>query len=111
MSTGGESMPEPSAAGSVVLDIGGDVGAALVYLPGSLAGREIEIREVSEPWQGQHVAVRERLLPDATVWAAVFPSLRAGGYEIRVRGGDPAGPTTRLSVSGGGVTALHWPAG
>ena len=54
------------------------------------------------------MAVRERQLPDSTVWAALFPSLSAGDYEIRVRHGDPDGPTTRFSVIGGHVSTVRW---
>jgi hypothetical protein len=103
-----ETLPEASGPGSVVLDIGGEVGAAVIYLPASLAGSEIEIRSDGEPWQGRHVAVRERRLPDAAVWAALFPDLATGGYQIRVRHGDPDGPTTDLTVTGGRVTTVHW---
>lgn len=103
-----ETLPESSGPGSVVLDIGGEVGAAAVYVPASLAGLEIEIRRDDEAWAGQHVAVRERVLPDRVVWAALFPSLRQGSYEIRVRGGDPDGPTDTFDVAGGRVAARHW---
>jgi hypothetical protein len=103
-----ENLPEPSGVGSVVLEIGGEVGAAAIYVPASLAGDEIEIRPIDEPWCGTHVAVRERLLPDRTVWAALFPALRAGSYEIRVREGDPAGPVGSVAVTGGQVTVQHW---
>jgi hypothetical protein len=103
-----ETLPEPSGPGSVVLDIGGEVGAAAVYVPASLAGFEIEIRRDDEEWAGRHVAVRERVLPAGSVWAALFPSLVEGIYQIRVRGGDPAGPTATLAVTGGRVTTRHW---
>jgi hypothetical protein len=103
-----ETLPEPSGVGSVVLEIGGEVGAAAIYVPASLAGDEIEIRPIDEPWRGTHVAVRERLLPDRTVWAALFPALHEGQYEIRVREADPAGPTASVAVTGGQVTVQHW---
>jgi hypothetical protein len=103
-----ETLPEPSGVGSVVLEIGGEVGAAAIYVPASLAGDEIEIRPIDEPWRGTHVAVRERVLPDRTVWAALFPALREGSYEIRVREGDPTGPTGSVAVTGGQVTVQHW---
>lgn len=105
-----ETLPEASGVGSVVLDIGGTVGAAAIYVPAALAGTEIEIRGVDEPWRGTHVAVRERALADRAVWAAVFPALQAGRYEIRVRRADPTGPTTSVVVSGGRVTVRHWSA-
>lgn len=103
-----ESLPEASGAGSVVLDIGGDVGAAAIYVPASLAGDEIEIRAVGDPWRGTHVAVRERVLPDRTVWAALFPALGQGSYEIRIKDGDPSGPVGSVDVAGGQVTVQHW---
>jgi hypothetical protein len=103
-----ETMPEASSAGSVVIDIGGDIGAAAIYVPASLADLEIEIRAVGDEWAGIHVAVRERLLPDSTVWAALFPSLREGDYEIRVREHAPSGPTASVTVVGARVASLHW---
>jgi hypothetical protein len=103
-----ETLPEPSGVGSVVLDIGGEVGAAAIYVPASLAGDEIEIRACGDPWRGTHVAVRQRVLPDRTVWAALFPALSEGSYEIRVKEGDPDGPTGSLAVTGGQVTVQHW---
>jgi hypothetical protein len=106
--TATETLPEPSGPGSVVLDIGGDVGAAAVFVPTSLAGAEIEIRRDGDPWAGRHVAVRERQLPDAAVWAALFPTLDSGGYEIRVRHGELDGPTSRFTVAGGRVASVYW---
>jgi hypothetical protein len=103
-----EHLPEPSGSGSVVLDIGGTVGAAAVYVPESLDGREIEIRAVGSPWAGQHVAVRERTLADGSVWAALFPSLPEGAYEIRVRHGAAGEPTTLVDVAGARVATVHW---
>jgi hypothetical protein len=108
MATAVEILPEASRVGTVVLDIGGEVGAAAIYVPASLAGLEIEIRGVDEPWRGTHVAVRERLLTDRTVWAALFPSLTQGDYEIRVREWGAESPTATVAVVGGRVTAQHW---
>jgi hypothetical protein len=104
-----ETLPPPSGAGSVVLEIGGDIGAAAVYVPASLADLEIEIRVAGEQWTGRHVAVRERRLPDGAVWAALFPSLAHGSYEVRVREHGDAGPAQELVVAGGRVTTVNWP--
>jgi hypothetical protein len=100
----------PSEKGSVVVDIGGDVGAAIVRTPASLVGSEIEIRRCDAPWDGTHVAVRSRNVPGGDVYAAFFPSLARGDYEIRLRG-DEHGPVATLAVEGGGVseTSLSWP--
>jgi hypothetical protein len=103
-----ERMPGPSGVGSVVLDIGGEVGAAAVYVPAALSGDELEIRAVDEPWCGAHVAVRPRVLADRTVWAALFPALDHGRYEIRVRHRAPTSATTTVAVSGGHVSVSVW---
>jgi hypothetical protein len=94
------------APASVVADIGGDVGAAVVYVPSGLAGREIEIRSVGSPWDGTHVGVRERRIGNAPVWAAFFGSLPAGRYELRVRDDDTR--AVELEVGGGGVAEARW---
>jgi hypothetical protein len=99
-----EQLPGPSGPGTVVLDIGGDVGAAIIYTPASLDGEEVEIRALHEVWDGTHVAVRARNLPSGLVHAAVFESLVRGNYEVRVRGAD-AGPRCRFEVAGGRVTS------
>jgi hypothetical protein len=101
-----EHLPEPSEIGSVVIDIGGDQGAAIVAAPASLAGAEIEIRRQGSSWDGTHVAVRARHLPDGVVHAALFASLTPGGYQVRVRGGhrEPLGAT--FQVEGGRVSSV-----
>lgn len=99
-----------SRAGTVVLEIGGDVGAAVVVVPASLTGVEIEIRSEGDEWAEVHTAVRERELPGGgSLQAAVFESLAAGPYQVRVRGGDPGGPTASFAVRGGQVTDVKWP--
>jgi hypothetical protein len=101
-----EVPPGPSQAGSVMADIGGDVGAAILYVPAALAGLEIEIRRVGRDWDGTHTAVRERHVKDRILWAAFFGSLPAGRYEARVRA-DPS-TTTVVDVSGGQVAETQW---
>jgi hypothetical protein len=96
----------PSEAGSVVADIGGDVGAAVLLVDAGLAGREIEIRRAGAPWDGTHTGVRERHVEGGAIWAAFFGSLRAGRYEVRVRG--DASRTWALEVAGGHVTEVRW---
>jgi hypothetical protein len=96
--------------GPVVLDIGGHFGAAVVRTPAELEGTEIEIRRVSSPWNGDHVAVRSRPGTTHPVFAAVFGPLEAGRYELRRRHA-PGDPTVhRLEVVGGEVAETSWPA-
>jgi len=97
-----------SELGSVVLDIGGAWGAAIVHTPPSLDGREIEIRRRGAAWDGTHVAVRPRRMPDGgLVYAALFPELTEGDYEVRVREGEPDGAAAALAVHGGRVSQAH----
>jgi hypothetical protein len=91
-----------SEVGSVVLDIGGDLGAAIVYTPANLVGLEIEIRREGTAWDGTHVAVRARSVPGGEVYAALFPGLQQGRYEVRVRG-DNRGLIAAVDVEGARV--------
>lgn len=91
-----------SEVGSVVLDIGGDLGAAIVYTPANLVGLEIEIRREGTAWDGTHVAVRARSVPGGEVHAALFPGLQQGRYEVRVRG-DDEGLIAAIDVEGARV--------
>jgi hypothetical protein len=99
-----EHDPGPSRSGSVVLDIGGDIGAAVVRAPASLAGVEIEIRRMEDPWEGRHVSVRARHVAPGVVHAAVFEALERGSYEVRVRGGAACEPPCTFEIVGGRVT-------
>jgi hypothetical protein len=106
------SSPEPDLApsgeGTVVLDIGGGRGAAVLLTPDSLSGQEVEIRRVGEPWSGWHTGVRRRELRDGVCFAAVFGSLPHGDYQVRVRGSD-SGPTVGIAVTGGAIVEITWP--
>ena len=105
----GEPAPPPSQEASVVLDIGGDIGAAVVYCPAELSGTEIEIRGIGLEWTGVHTAVRERRLRRGVQYAAVFGALPAGSYELRLRGDPSSVPVARFAVSGGEITMASWP--
>lgn len=104
-----ESDLESAGAGFVVLDIGGDIGAAIVYVDESLAGHELEIRRRSEAWAGQHTGIWRRPTGDTSTVAAVFPSLPADDYEVRVMSDATAGVVTPVTVIGGSVTSLSHP--
>jgi hypothetical protein len=97
---------EPSRPGSVMLDIGPDRGALVVMLPAGMLGLEIEAEPCEGDWAPPfvHTAVRERLLPGGSVFAAVFQSLPPGSYRLWQRGGGPA--LAVASVSGGKVAEI-----
>lgn len=97
--------------GSVLLDIGGDVGALVVVMPASMTGAEVEARRVAEPAhqpvRHPHVAVVDRAVGGEVIPSLVFPSLLAGRYDL-VRKGSSA-PEATAVVVGGEVTSMQWP--
>jgi hypothetical protein len=105
-----EVLPEPSGAGEVVVELGGNIGVAVLFTRPELDGEEIEIRPAGAPWSGTHVAVRERRLESGPRWAALFGSLPAGTYEVRLKD-DPCSPILKLEVEGGHIAQVCWPPG
>lgn len=87
---------------SVVLDIGDDVGALVLYTPPEYHGREIEVNllgsDVAAP--RVHSAVLERSFNGRTVFAAVYPELPAGDYEACCAGAQ------RFTIKAGNVSEL-----
>jgi hypothetical protein len=110
-----EVLPPPSGEGTVVLDVGGNRGAVIIFTAEMMDGEEIEIRPVAGPWDGTHTAVRRRDLRDSVAFAGVFGSVAAGKYQARVKQRTDArrgvDATVDLQVTGGEVTELHWPVG
>ena len=103
-----EPMADPSGPGSVVLDLGDDVGALVLETSSALLGREIEISPVggvTAPGR-THSLVRERRTAAGTSYAAVYPALVAGRYLVWGHTDTPVG---EVSIDGGGVTRFRWP--
>ena len=105
--------------GSVLLDIGGDVGAVILHLPAAWEGDEVEYRRLGEPdahhhehlhdqdhdhdhGHRPHVAVVGRPAGDRIAYSAVFPELVAGRYVLSL----PDGSVIDVDVEGGVVTEL-----
>jgi hypothetical protein len=98
----------PSGSGTVVLDLGADVGALIMYTPAEMDGREIEISRDTEPSARRtHSQVRARHLPGTTKYAAVYPGLPAGSYSIWSGEQDVIGT---VDIDGGQVATWNWPA-
>jgi hypothetical protein len=95
----------PSTEGSVVMEVGGDVGALVVYTGDGLAGHEIELARRGERVQFVHTEVRERRLPDGAIFAGVFPALPAGAYTLLAVKQFPA---IDVDVEGGRVAECSW---
>jgi hypothetical protein len=95
----------PSFDGSVVLDIGGDIGAVALMVPAALAGVEIDIIGVGPGTVTTHSLVRPRVLPGTTLYAAVYPGLPQGAYRIPAAAGFPS---LDVQVCGGAVAEVSW---
>jgi hypothetical protein len=91
-------------SGTVMLDIGGDVGALIVYVDAELLGREIEARPAGHDARPAHASVLERTTADGPRHAVVIPALQAGGYELWLDGGISIGSAR---VERGAVTEVH----
>ena len=90
---------------SLVLDIGGTVGALVITTGPELAEEEIEISPGLDPTSHrEHNVVHARRDGDVVMaYAAVFPAVQAGEYTIWNLDGSPHAVIT---VHGGQVTQL-----
>jgi len=97
--------PDPDmAAQPAVLELGDNVGAAVIYTPATLNGAEIEIKPRSAGWSGAHTAVRRRSVGGSSeLFAALFYGLPAGAYDLRLDH-----DVRSIRVSGGQVTEETW---
>jgi hypothetical protein len=104
-----EHVPGPSGPGTVVLELGGDIGVLILDAPAELAGREVEISPapIGPGGRRTHALVRERRTEAGLGYAAVYPGLPAAEYTVWQDTVTPAGTVT---VSGGQVTRYRWPA-
>lgn len=121
-----ESLVENPHAGqgSVLLDIGDDIGALVVTMPAELVGEEVEILPADEVGHGHdhghdhghghhdghhrpHVAVVDRPVAGGTVPSLVFPELVEGTYALVPKGTDDVRLT--VDIRGGEVSTATWP--
>jgi len=96
-----ETVLPPSWDGSVVLDIGGDIGALILRTSPSLFGHEIDLIPDDIATPHVHSAVRERRTSQGSSFAAVYPQLKEGSYTIE-------GTTHRLTIVGGHVIDVEF---
>jgi hypothetical protein len=91
--------------GAPVLDIGGDIGALILYTSAELEGREIEVSPLTDSAHRTHTEVLRRTVGGRTFWAGVYAALPEGEYQVWYD--DPA-RQRRFAVLGGQVTELDW---
>jgi hypothetical protein len=102
-----EPIAGPSGLGTVVLELGADVGALILFTPADMDGWEIEISRADDPGARRtHSQVRQRHVATVTKYAALYPGLRAGQYTIWSDGQRPA---TTTVITGGQITSCRWP--
>jgi hypothetical protein len=87
-----------------VLDIGGDIGALVIYTPAEWCGREIELSRPGEHGHRVHNQVHERSFNGRSLFAAVYPDLEQGRYDILDVDDRPVDAVTIL---GGQVTTAR----
>lgn len=96
----------PSGQGTVVLNIGGEIGALVIHTPAGLHGHEIEVSPVSDAAVRTHAAVRARYVRDGVRFSVVIDSLPQGRYVVWH---DPVTPLAEVDIAGGSVTEYEWP--
>jgi hypothetical protein len=95
-----ETVLPPSWNGTVVLDIGNDVGALVLHASGEWLGREIDLLSDDRSVPHIHSAVRERRSLHGSSYAAIYPQLQAGRYTVE-------DSRQRLTIFGGRVTEIE----
>jgi hypothetical protein len=100
-----EHGPRRSHPESVVLEIGGEIGALLLYTDADLVGSEVEISLQGHDDQRQHKEVLQRPLGGRTVYAAAFDHLREGAYTLWL---DDVARSRGVVITGGEVSECDW---
>ncbi len=101
-------MTEQSAhatQSAVVLDIGGDIGALVLYTGAEDDAAEIDISPGTDPTAPRsHNQVHQRRALAGTVYSAVYPALTAGQYTLWR---DEHTPEATITIQGGQITEHH----
>lgn len=101
----GEHHDEKDFEQGVMVDVGPDAGALVIFTREELRGQEIEISPESKDEQRVHTDVLRRTTAGGEVFAAVFGSLPEGEYRLWH---DTLTSPVRVRIVGGEVTELDW---
>ncbi|GIF14095.1 phospholipase [Actinoplanes teichomyceticus] len=96
----------PSGQGTVMLNIGGRIGALIIHTTARFHGYEIEVSPAGRPERRQHAAVRARYVRGGVTYCVVIDGLAQGRYAIWA---DGAEPLAEVHVGGGAVAEFTWP--
>ena len=92
--------PAPGLPDALVLDIGGDIGALIIYADETCLGSEIDLTPVGAPRSHHlHTMVRRRRATNKDVIAGLYPEVREGTYIVW--GLEDSGPLGEVTVMGG----------
>jgi hypothetical protein len=89
----------------VAIDIGGDIGALIVYTDPEMHGVEIEISPAAEDDRRSHKQVLERKINERPAFTAVFDGLHAGRYTLWV---DDTARARDVEIDGSAIAELDW---
>ncbi len=89
----------------VVLDIGDELGALIIYADPVMHGREIEISPAGRDGARSHKEVLERTEGEHPAFTAVFDALPAGTYTLWV---DDRPRARDVTIAGGAIHQLDW---
>jgi hypothetical protein len=92
--------PEP-----VVLDIGGSIGALVVYADEHLIDTPVEVSPTGADDKRFHQHILERPMPGATRFAAVFDKIEEGSYTLWLHDEPRA---RNFEITGGTVSEVDW---
>ena len=89
---------------TLVLDIGGDIGALVLITDPAWIGEEVDVTPSGAPRSHHvHTVIRRRRAGTTDIAVGVYPELTAGDYTVWGLDGEPAGGVT---ITGGRVSEL-----
>ena len=90
---------------SLVLDIGGEIGALVIHADAALDGAEIELSPVGADANRFHNMVHPRRAGATTMYTAVYPAVTEGAYTVWRNKDTRHGI---VNITGGQVTEYVW---
>lgn len=95
--------PLAPSGSAVVLDIGGDIGAVVVYLGDQRVGEELVIEPLGQPSARFHTGVHPRVIDGVPTRVAIFPEMVTGRYQVL---DEEMAPLTAVGATGGEVCTI-----